>query len=61
MHCVHISLSEHLVHGMHDTSSDVVAPTSGSLSKDDEVIDKDINMCNWPRKDLQWDTVFWLW
>ena len=60
MHCVCISLSKHLVHGMHDAASDVVAPMLGSLSKADEVINEDIDMYNQPQKDLQRGMVFWM-
>ena len=57
MHCVCISLGEYLVHGMHDAMPDVAASMLGALSKADEVIDKDINVCDQPQKDLQRGTV----
>ena len=53
MHCVHISLGEYLVHGVHDATPDVAAPTLGALSNANEIIDEDIDVCNWPQKDLQ--------
>ena len=61
MHCVRISLGEYQVHSAHDATPDVVALTLRALSKANEVIDEDINMCNRPQKGLQGGTVARLW
>ena len=61
MQCVHVSLGEYLVHGVHEAMPDVAAPTSRSLSKANEVIDEHVNMRYQPWKDLQGGTVFQLW
>ena len=61
MHCVCISLGKYLVHGMHDAMPDVAALTLGALSKAIEIVDKDIDMCDQPQKDLQRGMVSWLW
>ena len=45
---------------MHDAMPDVVALTPGALSKANEIVNEDINVCDWPWKDLQRGTVSWL-
>ena len=45
---------------MHDTPADVMALTSRTLSKADEVVNKDVDMHDWSWEGLQGGTVCWL-
>ena len=56
-----VSLSEHLVDGMHDAPPNVAALAPGPLSQPDEVVDKDIDMCNQPQEDQEGCAVSRLW
>ena len=58
-HC-EVWLGKNVVHGMHDTTSDGFAVATGALGKTDEVIDKDIHMCDGPSVFRQRDTIFGL-
>ena len=53
-------LGENVVHGMHDTTSDGFAVAVGALGKTDEVVDKDIHVCDGPSVFHQRDTIFGL-
>ena len=61
MHGVCISLSEDIIHGMHDAPPNVMAPVPGPLSEPNEVIDKHIDVSDWPQKDQEGGTVSQLW
>ena len=61
VHGICISLSEHLVEGMHDALPDVPASVLGPLSQPDEVITEDINVCDQPREDQEGCMVSRLW
>ena len=50
VHSVCIPLGEYLVHGVHDAVPDVAAPVPGPLSKANEIVDKDIDVCDWPKR-----------
>ena len=45
---------------MHDTTSDILAVVLGAMGKTDEVVDKDIHVCDGPSVFHQRDTVFGL-
>ena len=57
MHGVCISLSEDLVHSVHDAPPNVSAPAPGPLSEPNEVVDEHIDMSNWPWEDQEGGTV----
>ena len=53
VHGICIPLGEHLVNGVHDALPDVAALVPGRLSEPDEVVDEDINVCDWPQEDQE--------
>ena len=61
MHGVGISLSEDLIHSVHNAPPNVSALAPGSLSEPNEVIDEHINVSDWLWEDQEGGTVHWLW
>ena len=58
--CHEVWLRENIIHCMHDATADIFAPVPGTLRNTNEVVNKDIYMCNRSSVFRERDTIFGL-
>ena len=60
-HCHRVRLGEDIVHCMHDTPPDILAPAPRALCNTDKVDNKNINVCDGPSMFHERDMILGLW